>query len=137
MNFTFESLFVFAIVLVIAIIIMATLFKKTPRKMDTAYFQKGWQDLQRLCVNKDTWPLAVMNADKLLDQALIRRKFSGKTMGERLVSAQRVLSDNDGVWYAHKLRNKLAHENNFKLRQGDVKQALVSFRQALKDLGAL
>jgi hypothetical protein len=53
------------------------------------------------------------------------------------VSAQHELSNNDAVWMAHKLRNKLVHEDYNKLKENDVKDALIGFRQALKDLGAL
>jgi hypothetical protein len=53
------------------------------------------------------------------------------------VTAQRSLSNNDAVWFAHKLRNKLVHEQYDSLREKDVKDALIGFRQALKDLGAL
>ncbi len=58
-------------------------------------------------------------------------------MGERLVTVQRTLTNNDGVWYAHKLRNKLVHDQYDNLKERDVKEALIGFRQALKDLGAL
>lgn len=58
-------------------------------------------------------------------------------MGERLVFAQRRLSDNDGVWFGHKLRNKIVHEEVPHLQQRDVQMALQGLRQALKDLGAL
>jgi hypothetical protein len=58
-------------------------------------------------------------------------------MGERLVSAQRDIKDNDGVWFGHKLRNRLVHENNVKLTERDVKDALIGIRAVLKDLGAL
>ena len=58
-------------------------------------------------------------------------------MGERLVAAQRALSDNDAVWFAHKLRNRLVHEPDVKLRQNEAKKALAGFRQSLKDLGAM
>lgn len=81
--------------------------------------------------------LAVIDADKLLDDALKKRHFRGKTMGERLVSAQRSLSDNDAVWYAHKLRNRLVHEPDIKLKKKEAQTALTGFRQGLKDLGAL
>lgn len=111
--------------------------RKVPKKLNQQYFLKEWRYLQAMCGNKDTWPLAVINADKLLDVALKRRKFVGKTMGERLVAAQRKLTNNDGVWYAHKLRNRLVHEQDVHLREKDVKDALVGIRQALKDLGAL
>jgi hypothetical protein len=53
------------------------------------------------------------------------------------VRAQRLLSDNDGVWFGHKLRNKIESEPDTKLKEKDVKDALIGTRQALKDLGAL
>jgi len=81
--------------------------------------------------------LAVIDADKLFDEALKKRNYKGKTMGERLVSAQRDMSDNDAVWYAHKLRNRLVHEPTTRLRKNEAKNALAGFRQGLKDLGAL
>lgn len=125
-----------AIVVLLGLVLGAGYLKRKPKILNNAYFQQKWKDTQGYCKDKSTWPLAVINADKLLDEALKRRRFKGKTMGERLVSAQRELSDNDGVWYAHKLRNRLVHEADVKLREGDVKRALIGIRQALKDLGA-
>ena len=58
-------------------------------------------------------------------------------MGERLVAAQHEISDNDGVWYAHKLRNRLVHEPTVRLRKNEAKNALAAVRQGLKDMGAL
>jgi hypothetical protein len=113
------------------------LLRRKPKALNQAYYQDQWQTLQKLCKDKSTWPLAVIDADKLLDDALKRRKYKGKTMGERLVSAQRDIKDNDGVWFGHKLRNRLVHENNVKLTETDVKQALLGIRSGLKDLGAL
>ena len=111
---------------------------RKPRKdLDRKYFQKKWRDLQRMCAKKDTWPVAIIQADNLLDEALKKRHFKGKTMGERMVAAQRTLSSNDTMWFAHKLRNQLVHEVDVKLSEKDVKNALVGIRQALRDLGAL
>jgi hypothetical protein len=107
-----------------------------PKPLNPDYFQAKWKEAQGFCKNKEGWPMAVINADNLLDEALKKQHFKGKTMGERLVSAQRKLTDNDGIWYAHKLRNRLVHETDVKLKQTDVKKALVGIRQALKDLGA-
>ncbi|MCA9344697.1 hypothetical protein KC946_02580 [Candidatus Saccharibacteria bacterium] len=100
-------------------------------------FKTKWDDVQKFCKNKETWPVAIMNADKLLDEALIKRKFKGKTMGERLVSAQNHLTNNDGVWSAHNYSKKIASEAITKFKESDVKKSLVDFRQALRDLGAL
>lgn len=107
-----------------------------PKRLNTKYYTEKWKKLQsQLCDNK-LWPLAVIDADKLLEEALKARKYKGKSMGEKLVSAQHDLSNNDLVWFGHKLRNKLVHEADVKLRKNDVRDALLGIRSALKDLGA-
>ncbi len=131
------DLLIIALVAAIFLIVIGFASKKIPKRLNQKYFVKEWRYLQAMCASKDTWPLAIINADKLLDNALKKRRFSGKTMGERLVSAQRKISNNDAVWFAHKLRNRLVHEQDVNLREKDVKDALVGIRQALKDLGAL
>ncbi len=127
-----------AVVLLLVLIVSTNLLLRfKPKKLNQEYYKEHWQALQKLCKDKSTWPLAVIDADKLLDEALKRSRYKGKSMGERLVSAQHAISDNDGVWYGHKLRNRLVHENSVKLKERDVKDALVGIRAALKDLGAL
>lgn len=128
-----------AAIIIILVLIFGTSFllKRKPRKLNQAYYQERWQELQKLCKDKSTWPLAIIDADKLLDDALKRSRYKGKTMGERLVAAQRDIVDNDDVWFGHKLRNRLVHESNVKLTEKMVKDALMGIRQALKDLGAL
>lgn len=111
--------------------------RRRPGKLNHEDFKSKWQAAQGLCAQEDTWPLAVINADKLLDEALKRLKYKGKTMGERMVSAQHEIQDNDSMWFGHKLRNKLVHEDMKKLKKKDVMTALIGLREALKDLGAL
>lgn len=131
------NLFIIALLGVVLLVFIALVNRKVPKRLNQKYFVKEWRYLQAMCSSKDTWPLAIINADKLLDNALKKRRFHGKSMGERLVSAQRKLSNNDAVWFAHKLRNRLVHEQDVTLREKDVREALVGIRQALKDLGAL
>lgn len=137
MNNTIMIAIVAVGVLILVLMFLAGLLARRPKKLNIVRFQQRWQEVQQLCADQATWPLAVINGDKLLDDALKKRKYKGKTMGERLVSAQRDLSDNDGVWYGHKLRNKLVHEEIKRLKKGDVVDALKGIRQALRDLGAL
>jgi hypothetical protein len=125
------------VAVVIVIGVAGLLTRRRPVKLDQEQFAVKWQELQSLCSDKKTWPLAIINADKLVDEALKKRRYKGRTMGERLVAAQRDLSSNDTVWFGHKMRNKLVHED-FQLRsQKDVKDALLGFLQALRDLGAM
>lgn len=132
-----EILAVAAIVVLLLLVLGASFLRRRPKGLKRVYFEKRWGELQMLCGSQNTWPLAIINADKLLDEALRKRRLKGKAMGERLVAAQHILTDNDGVWYGHKLRNRIVHEDNVRLKEKDVKQALIGFRRALKDLGAL
>ncbi|CAN5171120.1 hypothetical protein BH09PAT3_BH09PAT3_0700 [soil metagenome] len=125
------------IAIVLVIVIAGIVTKRRPAKLNQEQFSQRWQELQSLCSDKKTWPLAVINADKLVDDALKKNHYKGKTMGERLVAAQHELSGNDKVWYGHKLRNKLVHEDYKLTNRSDVKDALLGFLQALKDLGAM
>lgn len=121
----------------VAFLVWYIVIRRRPRKIKQDYFQKRWQELQKLLKDKTAWSQAVITADKLLDEALKKKRFGGKGMGERLVKAQRILTDNDSVWFGHKLRSKLEQDPAHKLKEKEVKQALMGIRQALKDLGAL
>lgn len=131
------QLIVAAVGIVVVLFAAGWLTKRRPTKLNQEQFAQKWQELQGLCADKKTWPLAVINADKLVDDALKKQRYKGKTMGERLVAAQRDLTSNDTVWYGHKLRNKLVHEDYKLNSQKDVKAALLGFLQALRDLGAM
>jgi len=134
-----ETYITAAAIVVILLLVFGSgfLLKRRPKHLNQEYYLERWQILQKLLKDKSTWPLAVIDADKLLDDALKRSHYKGKTMGERLVAAQHEIKDNDGVWFGHKLRNRLVHEDKVKLSERMVKDALLGIRGALKDLGAL
>lgn len=128
------------IIIAAAIILIVVLFigyKFLPRKLNQKKFENQWKKAQGFCKDKTTWPNALEEADKLLKRALKKRRFKGKSMGEKMVSAQRLFTDNDALWYAHNLYKKVLSDANKKLRESEVKKALVGYRQALRDLGAL
>jgi hypothetical protein len=77
-----------------------------------------------------------MASEKLLKKAVTTLKFKGKNMGEKLTNGQHSFTDNNALWISYKIYKKLDNDS-FNLREADVKKALVGFRQALRDLGAL
>ncbi|MBQ6130112.1 hypothetical protein IJI72_00205 [Candidatus Saccharibacteria bacterium] len=88
--------------------------------------------------NRATYNLSIVEADKLLDKALLEMGIPGKTMGERLKRCGREkFSRLESVWRVHKLRNQIAHEPRFSVEYADARRALTIYRQALKDLGAI
>lgn len=115
------------------------LIPRRKKKLNQAKFTEQWQELQKLCSSRKTWPQAILEADKLVDEALKKRRYKGHTTGERLVAAQHELTSNDKIWFGHKLRNKLEQDNVDvrTLKKQDMLDALGGFRQALRDLGAL
>jgi hypothetical protein len=134
---TTDNLFLAGSVLFLVIVIYI-IFKYSPRKLKQSYFQDSWKKVQSYCRDKATWPKALEEADGLLKSALKKRRFKGKSMGEKMVSAQRLFTDNDSLWYAHNLYKKvIAIDSKKRLKESEVKDALVGFRQALRDLGAL
>lgn len=110
---------------------------KRPPKLKQEYFETAWKDLQKLLRNKERWDVALLDADKLFDIALKKNRFRGASMGERMVKAQKMFTDNDGAWFAHKLRKEVEGNPDFVLKEDDLKKALIAIRQVLKDLGAL
>lgn len=123
--------------LIVAGLVAVVLWRRRPKALDAEFFQEQWQQLQKQLRDKTKWTDAIVEADKLLDMALKKKRFKGRSMGERLVRAQRLFTDNDGVWFGHKLRNKIDTDPTVKLKETEVKQALVGIRQGLKDIGAL
>ena len=108
------------------------------KQLDKTAYKDYWQT--KVMVNlesADRYPLAIIEADKLLDKALRESGYRGQTMGERLVGAGQFLSDKDSVWRAHKTRNRLVHETGVKLSLLRTKRVLAVFARALKDVGAL
>jgi len=87
--------------------------------------------------NKLSYNVVVVEADKLLDKALCEMGVQGKTMGDRLKRSSDKFSQLNSVWYAHKLRNQIAHEHGFSLEYNQARHALDTYKQALKDLGAI
>lgn len=111
--------------------------RKKKRTVNPELFLQRWHDLQKNCSSRKTWADAIVDADNLLDDALKRRGYKGKSTGERLVAAQHSLSSNSSVWFGHKLRNRIVNEDVRKLKKQEVLSALSGFREALRDLGAL
>lgn len=122
--------------LLIAVVILT---RKSAMQLDVDKYRLKWMSIEKQ-LNKDdqsSCVLAVLNADKLLDQALRERGVKGQTMGERMKTVKDTWSNANAVWGAHKLRNQIAHESDHHLSYEDARRAIAGFKQALKDVGAI
>ena len=87
--------------------------------------------------NAASFAITIINADKLLDKAMMEMGIPGKTMGDRLKRAGGRFSNINSVWRVHKLRNAIAHETDLEVSYKQAHNALTIYKQALKDLGAI
>lgn len=136
-NLTIEAIIggiVAAVIGLIAVIFVTLKFKGRikPEKL-----RLQWKTLQKKLPKQENWLEAVIEADDMLDKVLKRKKIKGGSMGEKLVNAQKLFSDHEAVWQAHKFRKKFEEHPFSKPDQKEVQQALVALRQGLKDLGAI
>jgi len=84
------------------------------------------------------YKLAVIESDSTLDEVLKKMGYAGDTIGERLEKINAaVLPSVEEVRNAHKIRNNIVHDPDFRLSLDEAKKVIVIYEKALSDLGAL
>ncbi len=106
---------------------------------DRESLRRRWAEIEDLVKQPGELPkkMALLEADKMLDLALKSLSMPGETMGERLKYAAYKYPDIRDVWWAHKLRNQLAHEATFDLSTREAVGAVAQFKKTLQMLGAI
>lgn len=139
MNISIIFLLLAIIIVGVMVFVAISITSKRRYSFDKEEYQTAWLKIENGLVkdNKASYHTAVIEADKLLDKALSEMALPGKTMGDRLKRASQYFSSVNSVWYAHKMRNQIAHEHGFSVSYDQAKHALASFKQALKDLEAI
>ena len=132
----------FASILVVGILIFVAIILTSHKNytFNKLEYQSDFLAIENDLVkdNPASYNMAIVEADKLLGKAMHEMGLPGKSMGERLKKSGKVKFSNlNAVWRVHKLRNQIAHEPRFSVDYLEAKRALVVYRQALKDLGAI
>jgi len=100
--------------------------------------QSRWEEIRRHIDSEREaeWKLAVIEADKLIDNLLKSAGYSGDTMGDRLMNIEKgQLANLDELWEAHKIRNRIVHDVNYFLRYAEARRAVLIYEKILKELG--
>lgn len=141
MDQNLSIIFFFAAILIFGGLLFAViaLARRGPRALDVEKYRSRWMTVEQQLKRDEvsSYHMSIMNADKLLDHALQEKGIQGKTMGERMKQMQAKWSNANNVWTAHKLRNQIAHEPDVQIDYEGARRALTSFKQALKDIGAI
>ena len=97
-----------------------------------------WQDIiDHIDSDNDSqWKLALIDADKILDNALRDADYDGETIGDRLKRAEELggFKSLQDAWEAHKVRNRIAHESGFELTKREARRAIELYKTVLQDL---
>ena len=133
--------FLVAIVVVGVLVLLAiSMTKKKGHEFDRENYQIDLMRIEKSLQqgNEATYAMVIIEGDKLLDKALCEMGIQGRTMGDRLKRVgKEKFTQLNAVWHAHKLRNQIAHESDFHPEYRQAEHALATYRQALKDLGAI
>lgn len=100
---------------------------------------KGWKQIQKRLLSEDSqqWKIAILEADKILDEILKMSGYLGK-MDEKLnliTSAQ--LNNIEDVKIAHKICNQIIQEPAFEINQELATQTLNTYKKSFLELKLL
>jgi hypothetical protein len=134
-------LFLFAAVVIVGglLFVAIGLTRRGVQHLDVEKYRTKWFAIEHQLdrSNVASFSMCVLNADKLVDQALRERGIKGQTMADRMKTMSGNFSNRNAIWQAHKLRNHIAHDTDSKVTYDSARSALSGFKQALKDLGAI
>lgn len=103
-------------------------------------FNERWQAVlgHLNSVNESEWKLAIIEADKIIDDLLIQKGCKGESMAERLsLLDKKELRSLDLLWEVHKVRNRIVHKLGFKINRNEALRAISYYGEALKELQTL
>ena len=111
-----------------------------PPQPATSGLSLRWEEVEKHInsTREAEWKFAVIEADKLVDELLRGAGFPGDTMGDILMNIQPgQLTTLQGLWEAHKIRNRLVHDTNYFLRYTEAKRAVGLYEKTLRELQAI
>jgi hypothetical protein len=99
--------------------------------------QKRWQGIEdRLKLENNMQnKIAILEADKLVDEILLNIGYAGNNMKERLEKANaNQIEEIDNLIEAHDIRNKIIYNDNFYLDNEESQRVIRLYREFLDNL---
>jgi hypothetical protein len=97
-----------------------------------------WEHIQSLLAEQapSKWREAIIEADIMLDEVLLKEGYSGDGVGDKLKNAHfETLQD---AWEAHKVRNQIAHQGStFDVSQTLAERTIAHYENVFRELGAI
>jgi hypothetical protein len=100
-----------------------------------------WDAIQlRVTENSpESWRIAIIEADIMLDETLTNAGYVGKSIGEKLKTANpHSFTTVQDAWTAHKVRNDIAHVgSDFILTKKVAQDTLIQFERVFREFGVI
>ncbi|OGI28750.1 MAG: hypothetical protein A2288_03690 [Candidatus Moranbacteria bacterium RIFOXYA12_FULL_44_15] len=102
--------------------------------------KKRWEKIRAKVEsgNESDWKVAVIEADNIIDDLIKRMGYAGENMAERLDAINPGQIENiEELWRAHQTRNRIIHEDDFKLDKASALDILGDYEEFLKEFEVL
>jgi hypothetical protein len=100
-----------------------------------------WDIIQKRVTENspESWRIAIIEADILLDETLSNAGYPGQSLGEKLKGANpQSFTTIQDAWEAHKVRNEIAHAgSDFVLTQKSARDTLSRFERVFREFGVI
>lgn len=150
LSFILKVIFIILVPLLLVVIII--LARKKKRLYDEYMVEKSdptgniaelvpqrnpeWDKIETLMAsaNPSDWKLAIIEADKILDDITKAMQYPGESLGERLKSVEPSdFTTIQEAWEAHKVRNQIAHEPGFVLTDRVARQTIARYKAVFEE----
>jgi len=88
--------------------------------------------------NESGYKVAIIEADKMIDELIEKLGYGGNNMGERLDNIPEGQLENlNEIREAHKIRNQIIHEDDFVIDKEMAKDIMDKYAEILRQFGVL
>jgi hypothetical protein len=101
---------------------------------------RGWKQIQKRMQSKEQnqWKLAILEADRILDEILKMSGYLQKNLDEKLeLITPAQLANAEDVKRAHRVRNKIAEDPTSEISREEAESIIKVYKQAFKELNLI
>ena len=111
--------------------------QRTVVSQDIPQTQLRWNRIleQANSSNPESWRVAILEADIMLNQLLDLQGYKGETIADKMKQVDRAQFNSiDDAWEAHKIRNRIAHEgDSLSLTSREVRNVITLYERAFRE----
>jgi hypothetical protein len=111
--------------------------QRTVESKDTPKTHLRWRRImdQMSAGTPESWRLAILEADIMLNELLDLQGYKGETMADKMKQVDRASFNTiDLAWEAHKVRNRIAHEGaNHEISSREARRVISLYEHVFKE----